>query len=92
MVCRILRLLTHRKIHIMELTQLTVIAAALLTTTLCTKHAKQLQSPQLGERTSANLKHYPALQRLTYNPHFTELKMQISTFIKNVEQLRTTTR
>jgi alpha-beta hydrolase superfamily lysophospholipase len=56
------------------------------------KTCKTTKNPQLGERTSANLKHYPALQRLTYNPHFTELKKQISTFIKNVEQLRTTTR
>lgn len=56
------------------------------------KTCKTTKSPQLGERTSANLKRYPALQRLTYNPHFTELKMQINTFIKNVEQLKTTTR
>ncbi|WP_166421132.1 alpha/beta fold hydrolase [Pseudoalteromonas sp. Z1A8] len=56
------------------------------------KTCKTTKKPQLGERTSANLKDYPALQRLTYNPHFAELKMQISTFIKNVEQLRTTTR
>ena len=52
------------------------------------KTCKTTKSPQLGERTSANLKHYPALQRLTYNPHFTELKMQISTFIKNVEHVQ----
>ena len=30
------------------------------------KICKTTQTPQLGERTNANLKHYPALQRLTF--------------------------
>jgi alpha-beta hydrolase superfamily lysophospholipase len=47
---------------------------------------KTTPNPELGERTESNLKQYPALQRLTYNPYFSELKKQISTFIKNVEQ------
>ncbi|MBH0073119.1 alpha/beta fold hydrolase [Pseudoalteromonas sp. NZS127] len=49
------------------------------------KTCKTTKTPQFGERTAANLKQYPTLQRLTYNPFFPELKKQISTFIKNVE-------
>ncbi len=49
------------------------------------KTCKTTVTPELGERTAAHLKQYPTLQRLTYNPFFTELTEQISIFIHNVE-------
>ncbi|KTF11771.1 MULTISPECIES: alpha/beta hydrolase [Pseudoalteromonas] len=52
------------------------------------KTCKTTPHPQLGERTKANLKNYPALQRLTFNPHFNELEKQISIFIKNLEHTK----
>jgi alpha-beta hydrolase superfamily lysophospholipase len=49
------------------------------------KTCKTTTTPVLGERSVANLKHSPTLQRLTFNPFFTELTQQMSAFIQNVE-------
>lgn len=50
------------------------------------KACKTTKNPQLGEHTVANLIKYPILQRLTYNPYFNELEIQINTFIKRIEK------
>lgn len=49
------------------------------------KQCKSNLKPNIGERTAKNLAQYAPLQRLTFNPYFSELTEQMAIFIKAVE-------